>query len=154
MRDVVGAATSGQTHYRACMDNTIKYMATYRIPKDVQNRVKTWYNYTWASQGMLGKWSVSLVYLNKHQGYRRHPHKWDTHKGCISLVGTLTFPLFLVGCVFFRWTGTAVSAPRQNASGHRRGRQLLHRQQGPFVPGRTHKKKKANCAFSHEMVTC
>ena len=58
MRDVVGAATSGQTHYRACMDNTIKYMATYRIPKDVQNRVKTWYNYTWASQGMLGKWSV------------------------------------------------------------------------------------------------
>ncbi|XP_056454703.1 cyclic nucleotide-gated cation channel beta-1-like [Gadus chalcogrammus] len=53
MRDVVGAATSGQTHYRACMDNTIKYMATYRIPKDVQNRVKTWYNYTWASQGML-----------------------------------------------------------------------------------------------------
>ncbi|KAG7270341.1 hypothetical protein CRUP_034451 [Coryphaenoides rupestris] len=53
MRDVVGAATSGQTHYRACMDNTIKYMASYRIPKDVQNRVKTWYNYTWASQGML-----------------------------------------------------------------------------------------------------
>ncbi|XP_056138382.1 uncharacterized protein LOC130114538 [Lampris incognitus] len=53
MRDVVGAATAGQTHYRACMDSTIKYMASYRIPKDVQNRVKTWYNYTWQSQGML-----------------------------------------------------------------------------------------------------
>uniref|UniRef100_A0AAY5L3F1 Cyclic nucleotide-binding domain-containing protein n=1 Tax=Esox lucius TaxID=8010 RepID=A0AAY5L3F1_ESOLU len=53
MRDVVGAATAGQTHYRACMDNTVKYMASYRIPKDVQNRVKTWYNYTWQSQGML-----------------------------------------------------------------------------------------------------
>uniref|UniRef100_A0A4W5K7K3 Cyclic nucleotide gated channel subunit beta 1b n=1 Tax=Hucho hucho TaxID=62062 RepID=A0A4W5K7K3_9TELE len=53
MRDVVGAATSGQTYYRACMDNTVKYMASYRIPKDVQNRVKTWYNYTWQSQGML-----------------------------------------------------------------------------------------------------
>ncbi|KAM4618196.1 uncharacterized protein ACJ7VT_007595 [Polymixia lowei] len=53
MRDVVGAATAGQTYYRACMDNTIKYMASYRIPKDVQNRVKTWYNYTWQSQGML-----------------------------------------------------------------------------------------------------
>ncbi|KAL0968544.1 hypothetical protein UPYG_G00268220 [Umbra pygmaea] len=53
MRDVVGAATAGKTHYRACMDGTVKYMASYRIPKDVQNRVKTWYNYTWQSQGML-----------------------------------------------------------------------------------------------------
>uniref|UniRef100_A0A672YE16 Cyclic nucleotide gated channel subunit beta 1b n=1 Tax=Sphaeramia orbicularis TaxID=375764 RepID=A0A672YE16_9TELE len=53
MRDVVGAATAGQTYYRTCMDNTIKYMSSYRIPKDVQNRVKTWYNYTWQSQGML-----------------------------------------------------------------------------------------------------
>ncbi|KAM3870092.1 uncharacterized protein ACN63O_005204 [Diretmus argenteus] len=53
MRDVVGAATAGQTYYRACMDGTIKYMASYRISKDVQNRVKTWYNYTWQSQGML-----------------------------------------------------------------------------------------------------
>ncbi|XP_035645772.1 cyclic nucleotide-gated cation channel beta-1-like isoform X2 [Oncorhynchus keta] len=53
MRDVVGAATAGQTYYRACMDNTVNYMASYRIPKDVQNRVKTWYNYTWQSQGML-----------------------------------------------------------------------------------------------------
>ncbi|XP_062316762.1 cyclic nucleotide-gated cation channel beta-1-like [Osmerus eperlanus] len=53
MRDVVGAATAGKTHYRACMDNTVKYMASYRIPREVQNRVKTWYNYTWQSQGML-----------------------------------------------------------------------------------------------------
>ncbi|KAJ8417882.1 hypothetical protein AAFF_G00227250 [Aldrovandia affinis] len=53
MRDVVGAATAGQTYYRACMDNTVKYMASYRIPRDVQNRVKTWYDYTWQSQGML-----------------------------------------------------------------------------------------------------
>nr|ANV21122.1 cGMP-gated cation channel beta-1 [Amia calva] len=53
MRDVVGAATAGQTYYRACMDSTIKYMTSYRIPRDVQNRVKTWYDYTWQSQGML-----------------------------------------------------------------------------------------------------
>uniref|UniRef100_A0A3B5QG93 Cyclic nucleotide-binding domain-containing protein n=1 Tax=Xiphophorus maculatus TaxID=8083 RepID=A0A3B5QG93_XIPMA len=53
MRDVVGAATAAQTYYRTCMDNTIKYMTSYHIPKDVQNRVKTWYNYTWQSQGML-----------------------------------------------------------------------------------------------------
>ncbi|RVE72347.1 hypothetical protein OJAV_G00061020 [Oryzias javanicus] len=53
MRDVVGAATAAQTYYRTCVDNTIKYMSSYRIPRDVQNRVKTWYNYTWQSQGML-----------------------------------------------------------------------------------------------------
>lgn len=55
MRDVVGAATAGQTYYRSCMDSTIKYMNFYKIPKTVQNRVKTWYEYTWQSQGMLGK---------------------------------------------------------------------------------------------------
>uniref|UniRef100_A0A8C6VML7 Cyclic nucleotide gated channel subunit beta 1 n=1 Tax=Naja naja TaxID=35670 RepID=A0A8C6VML7_NAJNA len=53
MRDVVGAATAGQSYYRSCMDNTVKYMALYRIPRSVQNRIKTWYEYTWQSQGML-----------------------------------------------------------------------------------------------------
>ncbi|XP_067327023.1 cyclic nucleotide-gated channel beta-1 [Anolis sagrei] len=53
MRDVVGAATAGQTYYRTCMDNTVQYMAFYNIPRSVQNRVKTWYEYTWHSQGML-----------------------------------------------------------------------------------------------------
>ncbi|KAM8946024.1 cyclic nucleotide-gated channel beta-1 [Pelodytes ibericus] len=53
MRDVVGAATAGQTYYRSCMDSTIKYMNCYKIPRHVQNRVKMWYEYTWQSQGML-----------------------------------------------------------------------------------------------------
>uniref|UniRef100_A0A8C0IG94 Cyclic nucleotide gated channel subunit beta 3 n=1 Tax=Bubo bubo TaxID=30461 RepID=A0A8C0IG94_BUBBB len=53
MRDVIGAATAGQNHYRSCMDNTVSYMNTYSIPKVVQNRVRTWYEYTWDSQGML-----------------------------------------------------------------------------------------------------
>uniref|UniRef100_A0A8D0N2C4 Cyclic nucleotide-binding domain-containing protein n=1 Tax=Sus scrofa TaxID=9823 RepID=A0A8D0N2C4_PIG len=53
MRDVVGAATAGQTYYRSCMDSTVKYMNFYKIPRSVQNRVKTWYEYTWHSQGML-----------------------------------------------------------------------------------------------------
>uniref|UniRef100_A0A8C2SBL8 Cyclic nucleotide-binding domain-containing protein n=1 Tax=Capra hircus TaxID=9925 RepID=A0A8C2SBL8_CAPHI len=51
MRDVVGAATAGQTYYRSCMDSTVKYMNFYKIPRSVQNR--TWYEYTWHSQGML-----------------------------------------------------------------------------------------------------
>ncbi|XP_010015742.1 PREDICTED: cyclic nucleotide-gated cation channel beta-1, partial [Nestor notabilis] len=62
MRDVVGAATAGQTYYRSCMDSTIKYMNFYKIPKTVQNRVKMWYEYTWRSQGMLDE-SELLVQL-------------------------------------------------------------------------------------------
>ncbi|XP_070709434.1 cyclic nucleotide-gated channel beta-3-like [Pempheris klunzingeri] len=53
MRDVIGAATAGQTYFRASMDGCVDYMNTYKIPKYVQNRVRTWYNYTWAAQGML-----------------------------------------------------------------------------------------------------
>lgn len=55
MRDVVGAATAGENYYRACMDSTVKYMNSYNIPREVQNRIKTWYDYTWKIQGMLGK---------------------------------------------------------------------------------------------------
>ncbi|XP_026110633.1 cyclic nucleotide-gated cation channel beta-3-like isoform X2 [Carassius auratus] len=53
MRDVIGAATAGQTYFRASMDGCVAYMVTNRIPKLVQTRVRTWYNYTWDSQGML-----------------------------------------------------------------------------------------------------
>lgn len=55
MRDVIGAATAGETYFRASMDGCVAYMNTYRIPKYVQNRIRTWYNYTWTAQGMLGK---------------------------------------------------------------------------------------------------
>ncbi|XP_072307430.1 cyclic nucleotide-gated channel beta-3-like [Eucyclogobius newberryi] len=53
MRDVIGAATAGQTYFRASMDGCVSYMNTYHIPKLCQNRIRTWYNYTWAAQGML-----------------------------------------------------------------------------------------------------
>ncbi|XP_054893548.1 cyclic nucleotide-gated cation channel beta-3-like [Poeciliopsis prolifica] len=53
MRDVICAATAAQAYFRASMDGCVEYMNTYTIPKLVQNRVRTWYNYTWASQGML-----------------------------------------------------------------------------------------------------
>ncbi|KAJ4922289.1 hypothetical protein JOQ06_021633 [Pogonophryne albipinna] len=53
MRDVVGAATAGESSYRATMDSTMKYMNSYNIPAPVQNRIRTWYDYTWESQGML-----------------------------------------------------------------------------------------------------
>ncbi|KAJ1192912.1 hypothetical protein NDU88_002218 [Pleurodeles waltl] len=53
MRDVIGAATAGQNYFRACLDDTVAYMNTYRIPKVVQNRIRSWYEFTWESQGML-----------------------------------------------------------------------------------------------------
>ncbi|XP_061613714.1 cyclic nucleotide-gated cation channel beta-3-like isoform X4 [Phyllopteryx taeniolatus] len=53
MRDVIGAATAGQTYFRSSMDGTVAYMVTNRIPSLVQNRVRTWYTYTWDAQGML-----------------------------------------------------------------------------------------------------
>ncbi|XP_035597532.1 cyclic nucleotide-gated cation channel beta-3-like isoform X2 [Oncorhynchus keta] len=53
MRDVIGAATTGQTYFRSSMDNTVYYMVSNNIPKLCQNRIRTWYNYTWDAQGML-----------------------------------------------------------------------------------------------------
>lgn len=61
MRDVIGAATAGQTYFRSSMDNTVAYMVTNRIPSLVQNRVRTWYTYTWDAQGMLGKCHPGLI---------------------------------------------------------------------------------------------
>uniref|UniRef100_A0A8C2KCL9 Cyclic nucleotide gated channel subunit beta 3, tandem duplicate 2 n=1 Tax=Cyprinus carpio TaxID=7962 RepID=A0A8C2KCL9_CYPCA len=53
MRDVIGAATASQTYFRASMDACVEYMVSNHIPRLVQTRVRTWYNYTWDSQGML-----------------------------------------------------------------------------------------------------
>ncbi|XP_051787448.1 cyclic nucleotide-gated cation channel beta-3 isoform X2 [Erpetoichthys calabaricus] len=65
MRDVIGAATAGKNYYRSCMDTTINYMNNYKIPRDVQNRVKTWYEYTWASQGMLDEQELLIQLPDK-----------------------------------------------------------------------------------------
>ncbi|KAM4602968.1 cyclic nucleotide-gated channel beta-1 [Polymixia lowei] len=65
MRDVVGAATAGENYYRACMDSTVKYMTSYNIPRDVQNRIKTWYDYTWKSQGMLDEQELLIQLPDK-----------------------------------------------------------------------------------------
>lgn len=71
MRDVIGAATAGQTYFRASMDGCVAYMNANRIPKIVQNRVKTWYNYTWTAQGMLGRSGSPNVSLHTKLNTRR-----------------------------------------------------------------------------------
>lgn len=55
MRDVIGAATANQNDFRARLDHAIAYMNAHSVPKSVQKRVRTWYEYTWDSQRMLGK---------------------------------------------------------------------------------------------------
>ncbi|XP_073709463.1 uncharacterized protein cngb1a isoform X3 [Misgurnus anguillicaudatus] len=65
MRDVVGAATAGEAYYRHCVDSTVKYMSSYKIPREVQNRVKTWYDYTWKSQGMLDEQELLMQLPDK-----------------------------------------------------------------------------------------
>uniref|UniRef100_A0A8C2G1K5 Cyclic nucleotide gated channel subunit beta 1a n=1 Tax=Cyprinus carpio TaxID=7962 RepID=A0A8C2G1K5_CYPCA len=60
MRDVFGAATAGEAYYRHCVDSTVKYMSSYRIPREVQNHVKIWYDYTWKLQGMLDELLIQL----------------------------------------------------------------------------------------------
>ncbi|KAI2653887.1 Cyclic nucleotide-gated cation channel beta-1 [Labeo rohita] len=65
MRDVVGAATAGEAYYRHCVDSTVKYMSSYRIPREVQNRVKIWYDYTWKSQGMLDEQELLIQLPDK-----------------------------------------------------------------------------------------
>ncbi|XP_055774479.1 cyclic nucleotide-gated cation channel beta-1-like [Salvelinus fontinalis] len=54
-----------QNYYQACMDNAIKYMSSYHIPKEVQNRVKTWYDYTWKIQGMLDEQELLIQLPDK-----------------------------------------------------------------------------------------
>ncbi|KAK0150671.1 Cyclic nucleotide-gated cation channel beta-1 [Merluccius polli] len=65
MRDVVGAATAGENYYRACTDSTSKYMTSYHIPREVQNRIKTWYDYTWKIQGMLDEQELLIQLPDK-----------------------------------------------------------------------------------------
>uniref|UniRef100_A0A8C1UDU9 Cyclic nucleotide gated channel subunit beta 1a n=1 Tax=Cyprinus carpio TaxID=7962 RepID=A0A8C1UDU9_CYPCA len=65
MRDVFGAATAGEAYYRHCVDSTVKYMSSYKIPREVQNRVKIWYDYTWKSQGMLDEQELLIQLPDK-----------------------------------------------------------------------------------------
>ncbi|XP_051878549.1 cyclic nucleotide-gated cation channel beta-3-like [Pristis pectinata] len=53
MRDIIGAATAGQTYYQTSLDNTVAYLNIYSVSRYIQNRVHKWYEYTWESQGQL-----------------------------------------------------------------------------------------------------
>lgn len=68
MREVIGAARAAQSDFRMHLDHTLAYMSTCSIPEAVQTRVRTWYQYTWDSQRMLGKQGSSHIPANASGG--------------------------------------------------------------------------------------
>ena len=44
------AASASKTKYRRTMDDTLDYMYQLNLPKDLQNKVRLWFNYTWERQ--------------------------------------------------------------------------------------------------------
>ncbi|XP_038665033.1 cyclic nucleotide-gated cation channel beta-3-like isoform X3 [Scyliorhinus canicula] len=53
MRDIIGRATARQNNYQTSIDNAMTYMNAYSVSRNVQNRVRKWYEYTWESEGLL-----------------------------------------------------------------------------------------------------
>ncbi|XP_072022486.1 cyclic nucleotide-gated channel beta-1-like [Amphiura filiformis] len=47
MRDIVGNAGAARGAFRRRMDNTMALLKHWKIPKDIQNRVRLWYMYSW-----------------------------------------------------------------------------------------------------------
>ena len=67
IRDIFEMAGAAKDQYRKTMDNTIYYMKSLNIPKDLQDRVKTWFNYNWEHSKTLSKcfcptWFVPRYY--------------------------------------------------------------------------------------------
>ncbi|XP_074644365.1 cyclic nucleotide-gated channel beta-1-like [Tubulanus polymorphus] len=58
IRDIFEAAGAVKSNYRKTMDITIWYMQSLNLPKNLQNRVRTWFNYNWDQQKTLNENSL------------------------------------------------------------------------------------------------
>ncbi|CAD5110909.1 DgyrCDS271 [Dimorphilus gyrociliatus] len=55
IRDIFQSAGYAKTYYRKSMDQTIQYMKTLNLPKELQDRVRMWFNYNWEHQKTLNE---------------------------------------------------------------------------------------------------
>lgn len=54
IRDIVDAATMVKRTYTHRMDNALNYLKNMNLPKESQDRVRTWFIYNWEQQKVIG----------------------------------------------------------------------------------------------------
>ena len=64
IRDIFQAASASKTKYRRTMDDTLDYMYQLNLPKDLQRKVRLWFNYTWERQKAIGT-SIIFIFIRK-----------------------------------------------------------------------------------------
>ncbi|XP_014666889.1 PREDICTED: cGMP-gated cation channel alpha-1-like isoform X2 [Priapulus caudatus] len=55
VRDIFQASRMMKTEYRKTMDITTNYMQNLKVPNELQDRVKLWFNYNWEQQKTLNE---------------------------------------------------------------------------------------------------
>jgi len=55
IRDIFQAAGLAQETYRKTMDQTLSYMKSLNLPKEIQDKVRMWFTYNWETSKTLGK---------------------------------------------------------------------------------------------------
>ncbi|XP_071785826.1 uncharacterized protein [Asterias amurensis] len=58
MRDIVGAAGATKGAFRRRMDNTMALLQNWKIPDDVQRRVRLWFMYAWDRRELLDEQEI------------------------------------------------------------------------------------------------
>ncbi|XP_064636997.1 cyclic nucleotide-gated cation channel alpha-3-like isoform X2 [Lineus longissimus] len=65
IRDIFEAAGAVKSNYRKTMDITLWYMQSLNLPKELQGRVRMWFNYNWDQQKTLDENSLIEALPNK-----------------------------------------------------------------------------------------
>ena len=55
IQNILDAHSASKMRYRRIMDGTLHYMHDLNLPKDLQEKVRLWFNYTWEHQKTLSK---------------------------------------------------------------------------------------------------
>ena len=58
IRDIVDAAGRVKALYNKRMDAAIWYVKNLNLPKETQEKVRTWFIYNWQQQKILGKEAI------------------------------------------------------------------------------------------------